>query len=108
MYLSRKYLATSNSSIDNALLNFIISIIVTLTKASQVIYTGNKEIAGDKEITITYDGLETPLTYTFTASGTSEDGVLTYAVEEGTYTLTFNLTDALLDKENILITYYVK
>ena len=81
---------------------------VTLTKASQVIYTGNKEIAGDKEITITYDGLETPLTYTFTASGTSEDGVLTYAVEEGTYTLTFNLTDALLDKENILITYYVK
>lgn len=75
---------------------------VTLTKASQVIYTGNKEI------TITYDGLETPLTYTFTASGTSEDGVLTYAVEEGTYTLTFNLTDALLDKENILITYYVK
>lgn len=81
---------------------------VTFTKASQVIYTGNKEIASDKEITITYDGLKTPLTYTFTASGTSEDGVLTYAVEEGTYTLTFNLTDALLDKENILITYYVK
>ena len=81
---------------------------VTFTKASQVIYTGNKEIASDKEITITYDGLETPLTYTFTASGTSKDGVLTYAVEEGTYTLTFNLTAALLDKENILITYYVK
>ncbi len=81
---------------------------VTFTKASQVIYTGNKEIASDKEITITYDGLKTPLTYTFTASGTSEDGVLTYAVEDGTYTLTFNLTAALLDKENILITYYVK
>ena len=81
---------------------------VTLTKASQVIYTGNKEIADDKEITITYDGLKAPLTYKFTAPGTSEDGVLTYAVKDGTYTLTFNLTAALLDKENILITYYVK
>ena len=81
---------------------------VTLTKASQVIYTGNKEIADDKEITITYDGQKAPLTYKFTAPGTSEDGVLTYAVKDGTYTLTFNLTAALLDKENILITYYVK
>ncbi len=81
----------------------------TLAQTTQVIYTGEKEISSDKAVTITYDGQEDPLEYVITQEGTTEDGVLTYKKEDdGKYSLTFNLTDALLDKNNIVITYYVK
>ena len=81
----------------------------TLTQTTQVIYTGEKEIASDKAVTITYDGQKSSLEYVITQEGTTEDGVLTYKKEDdGKYSLTFNLTDALLDKNNIVITYYVK
>lgn len=82
---------------------------VTLKQESQVIYTGDKQIAADKKITITYKGLAKAKEYTFTTTGTSSDGALVYSKnEDGTYSLTFNLIDEFIDKEEIVITYYVK
>lgn len=82
---------------------------VTLKQVSQVIYTGEKQISSDKNITITYKGLAKAKEYTFTKTGTSSDGALKYEVnKDGTYSLTFNLIDEFVDKEDIVITYYVK
>ncbi len=110
---NKVYSSTNKESLFESFKNIIYEaedpVEKTLTKTTQVIYTGEKEIASDKAVTITYDGQEDPLEYVITQEGTTEDGVLTYKKEDdGKYSLTFNLTDALLDKNSIVITYYVK
>ncbi len=110
---NKVYSSTNKESLFESFKNIIYEaedpVEKTLAQTTQVIYTGEKEIASDKAVTITYDGQEDSLEYVITQEGTTEDGVLTYKKEDdGKYSLTFNLTDALLDKNNIVITYYVK